>query len=567
MANGEDPRRIFFHYKKGTMPNEKTMQNLEEIFLETTVATANEITSAQKRHAPEHTTKFWKEKLAILTIGGRFLACDKNQGVKFVTHDTYKRIAQRESRNYQTTLTLSVTEIITQMQLNIKHIASRVRFSLPALPVVNTTPLDIRQLQEDMRLVHNQFADFVHATASGSINSFNIPRIRMLLKVHKIIPHGALIPIRPIIPNFGLPSYQVSKWLGAFLAKMARTIPWNLENTTQFQNWITDPNRGPNVRTFDFTNLYGSEPVLETMQLFQNALLNNDWKFADKDDQLIYDAMMVPINTPDYLNLQHLLSWRTTPLFLLTAECIRSTTVQIDMGDETVILSTDTSLAMGCPPVAPISIITLAYLESLTIGRRLCKMGMLRLIDDIIVDLDIISEEQLRSCYPKYLQLNVAEFDHFLDVTFTRQVDKFVTWPYIKPYATIPLNFNSSHPPKTLRAAACNELERLISLCSEPNTRPYWVEYWFRKYTLAQYPENILTNIMKENFSGTKMHRTNKDRGVNHVEQWRGTRTTSDIQISNRTKINTSTAWKAGNTLLSTALSAHHHQHTTRTES
>ena len=42
---------------------------------------------------------------------------------------------------------------------------------------------------------------------------------------------------------------------------MARTIPWNLGNTTQFQKWITDPNRGPNVRTFDFTNLYGSEPV------------------------------------------------------------------------------------------------------------------------------------------------------------------------------------------------------------------------------------------------------------------------------------------------------------------
>ena len=82
-------------------------------------------------------------------------------------------------------------------------------------------------------------------------------------------------------------------------------------------------------------------------------------------------------------------------IVLLVAEGIRGTIATLDLGDEERIIGTNRFLAMGCPPVAPLSIITLAYLEIKQHGKQKCELGMRRLIDDIIVDLNVISEKSL----------------------------------------------------------------------------------------------------------------------------------------------------------------------------
>ena len=88
---------------------------------------------------------------------------------------------------------------------------------------------------------------------------------------------------------------------------------------------------------------------------------------------------------------------------------------------------------MGCPPVAPLSIITLAYLEQKTFGLENCKRGLRRLIDDIIVDLSIVNESQLRSAYPSYLELNQGDRGHFLDVQYVLGWKRIYAFPIHKP--------------------------------------------------------------------------------------------------------------------------------------
>ena len=243
----------------------------------------------------------------------------------------------------------------------------------------------------------------------------------------------------------------------------------------------------------------------------------------------------------------------------MVAECIRGTLATLDLGDEEKIIGTNRFLAMGCPPVAPLSIITLAYVEVKQHGREKCEIGMRRLIDDIIVDLDIISETNLYAAYSKhsYLELNVADYDHFLDVRFTWNGERHITYPYIKEFAVVPLNYFSNHPQHTIRAAAKNELMRLMGLINIDSAKPDWVEYWNTKYSMAQYPSNILRNILLEVISGTRLLREKEERGVNNIETWRGAHTGVDKSLTKETGFKVDTAWKVSTTLMSMALKMH----------
>jgi len=212
---------------------------------------------------------------------------------------------------------------------------------------------------------------------------------------------------------------------------------------------------------------------------------------------------------------------------------------------------------MGCPPVAPLSIITLAYLESQHIGYDKCKRGMRRLIDDIIVDLDIISEVELRSAYPTYLELNDGDKEHFLDVQYTWVENKFVHFPYVKPHVTVPLNVNSCHPWHILRSSVKNELHRMRKLCSDKSFILAWTKYWRTRYTLAGYNADFLSEIENEVEIGIKRARSNSGRGVNHVEVWRGTETGTASLLQRATQHQISKTWKVERSLLSLALKAH----------
>jgi len=385
----------------------------------------------------------------------------------------------------------------------------------------------------------------------------------MLLKVHKPAKADGLIPTRPIIPNCNLPSYGIAKWLGAFMAKMVKSIPWNLESTDQFLSFIKDKRRSEGVATFDFTNLYGNEPVAETMALFFSALHEMEWLFENDDDRIIFEALMTPVEIPADLCYKSIFRCggtnQTYVFCLILAECIFCTIAELDIGhDRRVLVSTADFLAMGCPPVAPLSVITLACLEARKIGFERCVKGMRRLIDDIIIDTSYITEEELRSVYPGYLELNHGDKGHFLDVTYVWVGSRFITYPYIKPHTTIPLNIHSCHPFHILRATAKNELARLMKLCSEEQNRDSWSSFWKAKYTAAGYSMRLLWQIEEEVRYSPRLIRTkNQPRYVNHVETFVGTETRTSKILSSVSGRPVAQTWKVCPSLLSMALKAH----------
>ena len=551
----------YVRYRKGTMPEEGLMRRQDRVFNEICCSQAHCIALNQEWHAQEHSASFWRQTLGRLVQGGRFLACDKNLGVKFVELGMYKRLANEQLQNYETAHLYPeehkksyIDSIMNGMVERVKEIAIIAAGAASAI-VVEKKRGKITSLEAGEIKCLEQLSKYLMQSVAGKESNFKIPHLRMLLKVHKVVKEGALCPTRPIVPNCGLPNYGMGKWVGSFMAKMARQIPWNLESTKQFQLWLTDRSRGPRVRTYDFTNLYGNEPVTETLALFARALEEMKWVFDDPVLHVTMEAMLRIVRVPD--GLQPLVGNRARLIVVIVAELVQQTIAQLDLGDDIVTVTTSKFLAMGCPPVAPLSIITLGYLEREKIGPDRCTRGMRRLIDDIVVDLDVISEIELRSIYPRYLTLNNAEIDHFLDVAFTWNGEKFLTWPYIKLHATIPLNFMSQHPPHTLRAAAKNELNRLLGLTNMSSVTDAWVEFWWTKYSLAGYTAELLGRILREVIVDVPTKRADRERGVNHVETWRGVKTSSAKLIAKSANRACSTAWSVEPTLMSMALKAH----------
>ena len=551
----------YVRYRKGTMPEEGLMRRQDRVFNEICCSQAHCIALNQEWHAQEHSASFWRQTLGRLVQGGRFLACDKNLGVKFVELEMYKRLANEQLQNYETAHLYPeehkksyIDSIMNGMVERVKEIAIIAAGAASAI-VVEKKRGKLTLLEAGEIKCLEQLSKYLMQSVAGKESNFKIPHLRMLLKVHKVVKEGALCPTRPIVPNCGLPNYGMGKWVGSFMAKMARQIPWNLESTKQFQLWLTDRSRGPRVRTYDFTNLYGNEPVTETLALFARALEEMKWVFDDPVLHVTMEAMLRIVRVPD--GLQRLVGNRARLIVVIVAELVQQTIAQLDLGDDIVTVTTSKFLAMGCPPVAPLSIITLGYLEREKIGPDRCTRGMRRLIDDIVVDLDVISEIELRSIYPRYLTLNNAEIDHFLDVAFTWNGEKFLTWPYIKLHATIPLNFMSQHPPHTLRAAAKNELNRLLGLTNMSSVTDAWVEFWWTKYSLAGYTAELLGRILREVIVDVPTKRADRERGVTHVETWSGVKTSSAKLIAKSAKRACSTAWSVEPTLMSMALKAH----------
>ena len=500
--------------------------------------------------------RYWKERFNELVATGRFIACDKNLGVRFISTEYYDKLAVVEARNYEHVYEdVHPHTLLKILQANLLTIASVI--GVQASVKSNCKDFSVSHLYDaDVRVLLNQLAVFINSTGSGAVEKYCLPRLRMTLKIHKPTKNG-LIPTRPIIPTCGLPNFAVAQWLGSFLARMARLIPWNLECSLHFQQWLTDPSRGSRIASFDFSNLYGTEPVKETLLLFASAVEEMEWNFVEHDDNVIFAGLRTIVNVPEHLGLNELIGHKSSILLLLLADMIRCTIAELDVNGDTKIVCTAKFLAMGCPPVAPISIISLAYLETKYIGFEKCRTGMKRYIDDVIIDTEIISEELLRSAYPAYLTLNNADEDHYLDVSFVWSNNKFVTWPYVKEHATIPLNFHSFHPPHTIRAAAKNELVRLMQRTTLNNVKPAWVGYWYTRYFYAGYPENLLKKILKEVIGGAVVTKHRNERGTNHIETWRGGKTDTAHSFAEIFSQSVSTAWTVNRSLLSYALKAH----------
>lgn len=548
----------FVRYKKGSWPADVYTKQLDKVFEQTAFFQNLVLEQYHRVRIPKQfTSSYWRRILESMTTEGRFLQCDKNLGIRLVSEDIYSRLAERESKNYRYIEDIGLRDEAMKEMIE--------RFGVVTAAVNNAIPIKTgkRGASNDQlsKKILTEVADFMHFTVRDK-KDFSFPRLRLLLKVHKAVKADGLYPVRPIVPNWGLPSYGMAKWLGAFMAKMLKSIPWNLESTDQFLCFIKDKNRNEKVSSFDFTNLYGNEPVAETLSLFFDALTEWQWTFQDEHDRAIFDALMTPVSIPEslcYANVFRCGGSRQTYVFcLLLAECIFCTIAELDLGHQrSVFVSTADFLAMGCPPVAPLSVISLAVLEARTLGFERCSKGMRRLIDDIIIDESIISEEELRSVYPSYLELNHGEKGHFLDVSYVWVGNRFMTYPYIKPFTTIPLNIHSCHPFHVLRATAKNELSRLMKLCSEEGNKNAWSTYWYTKYKAAGYSWQLLRRIEFEiRRAVTRIH-PKKPKELHHVETFVGTDTSTSRLLCSLSRRPVAQTWRVCPSLLSMALKAH----------
>ena len=329
------------------------------------------------------------------------------------------------------------------------------------------------------------------------------------------------------------------------LAKFARAFPWVLEDTGSFVTWLTARSRSGQIRTFDFSNLFGTEPVQETLNLFKKAILEMPYRIADDEDHSTWKRMLQVCQTPP--SLRDLLGDYTPIIVSLTAICIRETLARADIGSKgTEIIGTDMFLAMGSSPVAPISNITLAYLEWQTFGQHRCETGIKRLIDDIAIDEKIIDEAYLRTAYPGYLTLNESTDGHFLDLSYRWNGSQHDYWLYTKPHPVIPLNYNSAHPRHILISTARNELSRMLARTNLTKVKKFVADYWALKYTLAMYPQSVLLKMVREICEGWSWKRSREISNdiTRHVELWRGARTSTSARISAATGKHVSAAWK-----------------------
>lgn len=544
----DDNPKVFV--RKGTPIHERLMMELRKSTEGVALLTVTDVFDHLNVKSPGYTQKRnWMKLLNSLNGSGHFLSCDKNLGMRWVDCDTYHRLAEREARNYSARVDIDVAskqnELILYFKQEMQNILTITR--------IHRRSFDLNS-KEDLYL--KSVAGLIQFSSQKEDDAYHLPMLKLLLKVHKPLKDG-LWQTRPIIPTFGLPSYETARWCGELLAKFARLIPYVLESSDQLLSWLNVQSRSPQVATFDFTNLYGNEPVRESILLLREAIRDLPYQFQkDSDDDIIWRAVTAPVDTP--IALENIISGRAQFIVVVAAFVVKETIAALDIGDHVAIVGTDSFLAMGSSPVAPISNIILAYLEFKQHGREKCESGMRRLIDDIIVDHNIITELDLRKAYPSYLTLNDSSDGHFLDVSFAYNGSGFDTWIYVKPFGVIPLNFNSCHPRHILIATARNELRRIMGRTSLKEARPAWAEYWFQKYTAADYPENVLSSMLLEFCTGTKTIKArNFDKRAHiHIEKWRGTRSHTDRHLSERLKEKTVTAWSVGQSLQSLAFNA-----------
>lgn len=531
-------------WKRGTPLPTSLWERMEPFYTsfarEASIQITNDTFSARIPSALLRTK--WRQLLN--SVNGRWICCDKNLGIKLISHEEYQFLAHTEALRYETlisgkeNITTTARNIISQKVITLRAFANR------CIPL------------EQGKIIKGYFWSDLREMITFSINKpeseFNLPKLKLLLKVHKGLKDGHY-QTRPIVPTFGLPEYELSKFTGKMLAIYCKAnFEWVLPNTDEFVDWLAMPIRTGRIKCFDFSNLYGNEPVKETLNIFIRCLNDQPMRCSNDKDQSLWNFLCTELMVPAYLT--HILPPRAKAIVIMTAMCVENTSAILDMGDGSEKLITTTKfLAMGSSPVAPLSNITLGYLEWRRLSPVALFRGMRRLIDDIVIDEHFVSEEELRRVYPTYLTLNDSSDGHFLDVEFLWDGFKFLYWVYMKPFITTPLNFNSTHPMHTKIASARNELKRLLRRTNLTDSRSCWTKLWITRYSLAGYPTDLLCKIIRQVATGWKYTKEpdNAKDIFYHVETYRGSRTPTASLIEKHEGMRVRTSWRVMPTLLS----------------
>lgn len=475
--------------------NKRIVESNERYLKNTTIGIVrNACDDILKSRKPMYWTRreLW---LSLLNVKGfRWSACDKNLGLMLLDEKEYIFLQNRESLNYRKTNDCEFT-ILARKMLHIRDIEkcfkeSNSFKSSPVLKEIIDVGINSITCPKNSRLDEK---------------TFSLPTLKLLIKKHKAMKNGHY-QTRPIIPNTGLPEYGLSKAIGAILAEITKDIPWIIHDVSSFKNWLVSF-RTPHLRCFDFSNLYGNEPVRDTLKALRTAwhtfaLFTSMKDRMSERTSILHKELAIKIRIPEHLcgilkdddfNDDYDLA-----VVILVAHAVYETYVKIETKPNTFeIFVTNDFLAMGSSPVAPLSNLTLAFFEESSWGWWTCVNEMRRLIDDIAVNTLNCSPVQLMATYPNYLTLNFSSSTVFLDIEVVWNYDHYEYFPYIKPFGIIPLNWFSNHPTHLKIAIAKNELRRLFDNCSSKSFRKGWRAFWRTKFESACYPKEILDDVIR----------------------------------------------------------------------
>lgn len=333
-----------------------------------------------------------------------------------------------------------------------------------------------------------------------------LPRLRLLIKLHKV-QIGKMIPTRPIIPASTGPWGPIGEMIAKVLAAVQLNIPWIVKDSDDFIQWLMMEGRG-RVQTFDFSNLFGSEKVEDTLYWLHTAIHEYREWFQLGDFAEVIQATLTMVDVPELLQYLFVGLQRVTILELVTAATIKETVFIVPTNGGPQIYRTAASLAMGAAPVCPVSNIVLAAMERKKLGLQCCMRAIKRFVDDIAMDRQKVSEAQLKACYPPYLVLNEGTPGVFLDVCFRQawvsqlwsRIATFY-WPHLKePLPSFP-HFSSCHRSATKRAILRNEIRRLAKRTNLPSVFEVYKHFALKRFERAGYPSNWLRDEARVNYS------------------------------------------------------------------
>lgn len=369
-------------------------------------------------------------------------------------------------------------------------------------------------------------AEAVKTIERGMLRESTLPRLRLLIKLHKIKKSGA-IPTRPIVPAAVAPAGVIGMIAGKVLGNVQTAIPWVCKSTEHFIEWLTDTYRGE-VKTYDFTNLFGNENVVDTI-----AHLGWSIRFRPK----WYENSKQPMVTKPFLETMQIPSWiswafpmrsSATLLEIMVAYVIRETIFLAPTKEGPKVFITTECLAMGAAPVCPVSNIVLAVMEARKHGDDVCEQAIRRFVDDVAMDGNLLHDRELRSAYPSYLTLNETEEGSFLDLNFRQWRGKKCTrhvvyWPHLKtPIPSLP-HYTTAHRAATKRAMLHNELSRIARRCSHREFYPHFRDVVLKRFRKAAYPDKMLRQYEDYSWEQAKAVRSkervkpNQADVINHV--------------------------------------------------
>lgn len=317
-------------------------------------------------------------------FGDIIINADKNMGLFVVTLQQYHNMGDREIRTYK-----KLGPVAQHMETVLLIHQNAYEESLNIL----------QQMQQHEGAVYVE-------RWNSTVYKSTIPDLYFLAKVHKMKPAPtsrdlrevkAPIPHRPILPYNTCKLYAISKVVAAMLNAILPAFPWVAVSSYQFVHWYRYHHKGKRMRTGDATNLFGSIPPKQAVEILIKIL---DLKHVREHLQTACPAALLVVKG------RHL-------LVDLVVKIVYNTYLIIHTSDGEFIAHQTDGLCMGGPIVSPLANLHMAFFEFYQKGMLFCKQHLCRYLDDECTDVDHKIQ------YPRYIVMIYSDWNtdfEFLDV-------------------------------------------------------------------------------------------------------------------------------------------------------